>query len=324
MVGLFALSIATATVSAQTPSAEYAPADPKATPEVRALLNRFKALQGQVFVSGQTDYPDALWVEQHTGKLPVILALDFMHVPSRMGARKTTTAEAIEWAKERAGVVTYRWHWVSPSGTDNPGKGFYTDSTSFDLAKTLAEPDSADYKGLIQDIDEVAAEIAVLGRQGIPIIFRPLHEAQGKWFWWGAKGAEPCVELYHLIFERLTGHHDLHNIAWAWTAYPASHDKGDPAAWYPGDDKVDFVVSDYCESPSDYAQLVALTAGRKMVALSETMNAPHPDAALAQTPWAYWVTWARRDWNDRSEGDMKRAMAHPKTLTLGRFWPQAE
>jgi hypothetical protein len=60
---------------------------------------------------------------------------------------------------------------------------------------------------------------------------------------------------------------------------------------------------------------LTLTGGKKMVALAETMNAPDPDKVLTETPWAYWVTWARRDWNDRSNDDMKRAMSHPKTIT---------
>jgi len=82
---------------------------------------------------------------------------------------------------------------------------------------------------------------------------------------------------------------------------------------------VDIVVSDYCEKKSEYDELVALTNGKKMVALAETMNAPDPDKVLTETPWAYWVTWARRDWNSRSPDDMKRAIAHPKTITLDQL-----
>jgi hypothetical protein len=62
---------------------------------------------------------------------------------------------------------------------------------------------------------------------------------------------------------------------------------------------------------------VPITPIANLVALAETMNAPDPDKVLTETPWAYWVTWARRDWNDRSNDDMKRAMSHPKTITRG-------
>lgn len=298
--------------------AAYPPADPKATPEVRQLLRRLKALQGKALVSGQTDLPDAQWIERETGKLPVILALDFMHAPKRMGGRDEDLARAKDWAKA-GGVVSYQWHWVSPSGAKDMGSGFYAKSTTFDLEKALANPGSDDYRGLIQDIDDVAAQLKVLAKAKVPVLFRPLHEAQGKWFWWGAKGAAPCVALYRLMFRRMTEHHGLHNLAWVWTAYPPSQNKGNPVEWYPGDAMVDIIGSDYCEKPTEYAELVALTGGKKMVALTETMNAPDPEKALKVTPWAYWVTWARRDWNDRSPGDMKKAMAHPKTVTRERF-----
>lgn len=171
---------------------------------------------------------------------------------------------------------------------------------------------------MLRDIDDVAEQVKQMSDAGVPIIFRPLHEAQGGWFWWGSKGAENCVALYNLVHERLTKKHNLHNLIWAWTAYPASQKKGDPKAWYPGDDKVDIVVSDYCEKKQEYDDLVALTSGKKMVALAETMNAPDPDKILSDIPWAYWVTWARRDWHKNSNDDMKRAMANPKTITLDK------
>lgn len=306
-------------LSAYAADGSYKPADPRASKQVRVLLNYLKDTQGKGMVSGQTDYPDAKWILENTGKLPAILGLDFMRYPKRMGAKVGDTDLAIDWVKNKGGIVTYQWHWTSPTGAADLGSGFYANKSTFDLSKALSDPKSADYLGLITDVDDVAAEIKKLDRAGVPIIFRPLHEAQGAWFWWGSKGAESCVKLYNIIFDRMTKHHRLHNIAWAWTAYPASQKKGDPLAWYPGDNKVDLVVSDYCEKKSEYDELVQLTSGRKMVALAETMNAPDPEKVLTEIPWAYWVTWARRDWNKRSPDDMKLAMAHPKTITLDKL-----
>jgi mannan endo-1,4-beta-mannosidase len=297
----------------------YAPADPKATRPVRALLNYLNDQRGKGLISGQTDLPDAEWVKANTGKYPAILNLDFMHAPKRMGGQTKDTEAAIEWFRKRGGLVSYQWHWSSPSGASDPGSGFYTKSTKFDLATALANPDSHDYQALLEDIDDVAGELAKMQAAGVPVLFRPLHEAQGTWFWWGAKGAENCKALYHLIFERMTKKHQLHNIAWVWTAYPESNQKGDPAAWYPGDHCVDVVVSDYCEKKQDFDDLTNLTNGKKMVALAETMNAPAPDRILPDLPWAYWTTWARRDWSKNSNDDMKRAMASPTTITLDKL-----
>lgn len=267
-------------------------------------------------ISGQTDFPDAQWVEKTTGRAPVILALDFMRAPARMGGEKDNLDKAVLWAK-RGGIVAFQWHWVSPTGTDDKGQGFYTKSTKFDLAHTLDHPDSADYKEMLKDIDDVASQLATLQKAGVPVLFRPLHEAQGTWFWWGAKGAEPCKRLYKLIFDRMTKKHGVHNLLWVWNVYPASEKKGDPATWYPGNSLVDVLATDYLDRPADYKALSDLCGGTKLLAVAETMNPPKPRASIdAGATWAYWVTWARRDWNAKSEADVAAAMRDPLTLTL--------
>ena len=315
LLGLAISSLACSAVAEDS----YRPADRRATKEVRELLNTLKRFQGKGLISGQTDVSSVNWIVENTGKTPAILGLDFMHCPTRMGHEVKDTDVAIDWYKNKHGYVTSQWHWSSPSGAKDAGSGFYSGKTTFDISAVLRDPKSADYQGLIQDIDDVAGEMKKIQKAGVPIIFRPLHEAQGGWFWWGSKGAESCVALYRLMFERLTKHHGLHNLVWAWTAYPESQKKGDPAAWYPGDNMVDIVVSDYCEKKQEYDELVNLTKGKKMVGLAETMNAPDPDKVLGTTPWVYWVTWARRDWNSRSNDDMKRAMANPKTISIDKL-----
>lgn len=307
-----ALLVTTVAYSAEI---HYRSADRRASRQVHAMLDYLEHQRGKGLISGQVDLADAQWVQATTGRTPAILGLDFMHTPKRMGGETGDTLIAIDWFRKKHGLITYQWHWSSPSGAKDPGSGFYANKTDFNLAKALSEPDSPDYKGLIQDIDDVAHEFKKLADASVPVLFRPLHEAQGAWFWWGASGAESCKKLYRLMVDRITNFHRIHNIAWVWTAYPASTGKGDPADWYPGDDCVDIVVSDYNEKKQHFDELTQLTGGRKMVALAETMNAPDPARVMEQTPWAYWVTWARRDWNKNSVEDMKRAMSSPLTIT---------
>ena len=132
---MFALLLALTTLAATAPARDgYRPSDRRATREVREVLNYLKAQQGKGLVSGQTDFGDVKWIEANTGKRPVILGLDFMHVPTRMGRQTGDTDLAIDWVKNQKGIVTYQWHWSSPSGAQDPGSGFYTGKTSFDLA----------------------------------------------------------------------------------------------------------------------------------------------------------------------------------------------
>ncbi|MDR3688321.1 MAG: glycosyl hydrolase [Fimbriimonas sp.] len=294
----------------------WLPADRHADRCVRELLVRLRNESGHHMFSGQTDLGDAEWVERQTGKAPVILALDFMSTPKSMGGDTSNTSVAIDWSRKRNGIVAYQWHWSSPTGAKDRNKGFYTNSTTFDLASVLANRKSSDYAAMLADIDDIAAQIQKLRDANVPVLFRPLHEAQGGWFWWGSKGPKACVELYKLIFHRMTGVHRLHNIAWVWNVYPASQNKGNPDDWYPGNDLVDVVATDYLQGKRDYDDLVRLTGGKKLVAIAETMNPPSAQQCFADgAPWAYWVTWARRDWNKNSVTDVVAAMKDPLTLT---------
>ena len=71
----------------------------------------------------------------------------------------------------------------------------------------------------------------------IPIIWRPFHEADGTWFWWGAKGCKVAKELYLYMFHRYTEVHNLNNLIWVWN----SSDKEN----YVGDDYCDVISVDY-------------------------------------------------------------------------------
>src|SRR5690606_25911046 len=110
---------------------------------------------------------------------------------------------------------------------------------------------------------------------GVPVIWRPLHEAQGNepdgdaWFWWGAHGPENFKTLWRVMHERLTEHHGLHNLIWEFTSSAA---KSEHLDWYPGDDVVDIVGLDVYTEPSstmngEWYDVLEFYNGRKMLAL---------------------------------------------------------
>jgi mannan endo-1,4-beta-mannosidase len=71
--------------------------------------------------------------------------------------------------------------------------GFYTDATDFDIEAALVGGEAnANFTLLMEDVDVIAVELKRLQSAGVPVLWRPLHEAEGKWFWWGAKGPEAC------------------------------------------------------------------------------------------------------------------------------------
>lgn len=126
----------------------------------------------------------------NVGKTPAVLGLDFMdYTESRMslGAQSTDVEKAIEFSQQ-GGIVTFVWHWGAPAGLYNTAEqpwwsGFYTAATDFDITAALADTVNANYTLLMKDIDTIAVQLRKLQDAGVPVLFRPLHEAEGGWFW---------------------------------------------------------------------------------------------------------------------------------------------
>jgi hypothetical protein len=148
----------------------------------------------------------------------------------------------------------------------------------------------------VADIDIVAGYLKQLDNEKIPVLFRPLHEASGGWFWWGAKGPGPCKTLWRLMYDRLVNYHKLKNLIWVWTTDAAA----DNLDWYPGDEYVDILGADIYASNGDFSsQILTYNAikdkfqGKKLITLSE--NGPVPDPDLLVADRAFW-SWFMPGW----------------------------
>ena len=93
----------------------------------------------------------------------------------------------------------------------------------------------------MRDIRAIATQLKRLKDAGVPVLWRPLHEAPGKWFWWGAHGSEVAKQLWYLIRWVCINEYNLDNLIWVWAADNGSTDFPN---WYPGNDFVDIVGFD--------------------------------------------------------------------------------
>ncbi len=275
-------------------------ADPDADASALGLYAYLRGLYGRKVLAGQYDFRHIDWVREQTGKEPAVWGFDLMdYSPSRIehGADpRGLTERVIEAVHSGGGIVTLSWHWNAPTDLPNEEgrewwRGFYAHSTTFDLAAALADLSSEEYALLLRDIDAAAVELRKFADAGIPILWRPLHEAGGAWFWWGTSGPGPFVELWRLVFRRLVEHHGLHNLLWVYT--PSGADG--LGAWYPGDDWVDVVAPDVYTGPGDpmsgaWDSTQALFDGRKMLALGECGGPPAPDAPVTYGVWWSWFS----------------------------------
>lgn len=210
---------------------------------------------------------EAEWVNKHTGKYPALNCFDYIHLyasPANwINYEDTKVVE--EWWNAN-GLVAAMWHWNVPSFEGSTDYHFYTNKTNFDVSRAVQE---GTYENSVvkSDLDKMADQLLLLKEKNIPVIWRPLHEAAGKWFWWGAKGAAAYRKLWILMFETFETK-GLNNLIWVWTS------ETNDSEWYPGDRYVDILSRDsynnqkISDIKNEYQWMSKEYPGR-LVALSE-------------------------------------------------------
>ncbi len=174
--------------------------------------------------------------------------------------------------------------------------GFYVEgevsSTTFDPSKVLEE-NSWQQKFFYGDLKKLADYMKPISDAGIPVIWRPFHEASGRWFWWGSKGPEVYKLLWQMMYEYLVNTRGLNNLIWVWT----SDSKGNDEEWFPGNEYVDIIgrdlyeVSDVDEFVNEFYNL-AEKYPNMMIALTECGSVSNiSDMWEAGAKWAWFMPW---------------------------------
>lgn len=192
------------------------------------------------------------------------------------------------------------------------------------------------------DIAIIAQYLGLLQDAGIPVLWRPFHEAAGDyswgaWFWWGKHGDETTKTLWNYLYDQLTNKYKLNNLIWVWTMQTSA--AGQLANInllrnaYPGDETVDIVGTDIYkdktgEDVSAEYNLVANAIGqRKIVALSEVGNLPDFEAGLNnEACWSFFMNWYHsNEWEEWDFSDnntrkgWRQAVNLPFMLNRGDF-----
>lgn len=287
--------------------------------EARRLLTYLQEGVGQKMLSGvhaSVNYNsyEAEWVYRHTGKYPAVNCIDFIHdIYSGSWINYSDPSVWKDWTNKR-GIMAAMWHWGMPtndgtSHTCSPGDD--PDRTSFHPS-AIFDPTSEDYKTMIARIDQVAEWLKPMAAARVPILWRPLHEAQGNWteanpgtswhhawFWWGIDGPEAFVELWRVMYDRMVGYHGLTNLIWVYTA-------GDSMRWYPGDEYVDVISFDFYNK--DVAQMrkwydfARSHFPSKLCAISEFGSiADIADVWADGQYWSFMISW----WDNARTKDPK-------------------
>ena len=294
------------------------------SPEAENLLQYLKEIEGEKTLSGTTanvnwNINEAKWVNKHTGKWPALNFFDFIHLPFSPSnwIDYSNITEVYNWHKN-GGIVGCMWHWNMPTNdgqdwTCTPGTG--NKETGFDVRK-IFEPESAEYKQMMNDIDKVASTLKKLKQRKIPVLWRPLHEAGGQWFWWGLD-AEACNELWRVMYKRF---HEagLNNLIWVWTSAAAwNRPYSEGYKWYPGDEYVDIVGIDIYNNSSAsniYStcyKMLRKKSPDKLIALTECGSlAPISQQWKAGARWLYFAPWYDYERTNNTSSEAFKSTEH--------------
>ena len=229
--------------------------DSQATPETKALYQNLAVIAPQATLFGHqsTLAYGYNWkleagrsdVKEVTGSYPAVYGWDVGGfetgelLEAHVGYGKKELAAWSREAFERGGVVTYAWHMSNPVSNES----FY-DKTPAVHAIIPGGEKHAEYVATLDKLAEFFEALAPM-----PIIFRPFHEHNGDWFWWG-KGfctEEDYITLWRFTIDYLKDEKGIRNLIYAFSPDRSRMDLGSDNAYfyaYPGDDYVDIIGLD--------------------------------------------------------------------------------
>lgn len=284
-----------------TPAAPIKPVNPSASKEATALLSYLADLSGKGMISGQHDYlesPDEFnnKLKNASGQYAVLHGYELGAINNQSeetiaGQRQAVVDSAIKWYKG-GGIVAMTFHQNLPGTSPEwANVKMNLSQAKFDAYVT---PGTPQYKALIAELDEVAGYLGELRDAGVPVLWRPYHEMNGNWFWWGQK--DNFAKLWDIVYDRMVNTHKLNNLLWVWNPN-APNEWAEPYSnYYPGASKVDVLAADIYNNDfkqSYYENLLKLADG-KPIGIGESGELPDP-VILSQTQskWVYTMTWGK-------------------------------
>jgi mannan endo-1,4-beta-mannosidase len=307
------------------------PVTPNASPEAVALLQFLYSISGKAILAGQHCVPlggstRLAGVYKVTGRYPAVFGQDFgFSEPGTwdgINFRQQIVDDAIR-RHDEGFVIVLMWHAVRPI-EDEPVtfeasvQGKLTDREWRDLLT----PGTDIHERWESQVDVIAWHLAQLKNAGVPVIWRPYHEMNGGWFWWGKKsGDSGYKQLYRMLFDRLVRFHGLDNLLWVYGANELGPTVDPYDAEYPGSDVVDILATDVYHggfARTDYEALSAL-AGAKPIALAEVGAAPPVGVLEEQPRWAWFMTWHDPSVSGDAKDALRAAYDDKRTWTLDRL-----
>lgn len=350
----------------QALDASAQPTDRMATPNARAVQAYLAALtnnQTEGVIAGQnTGHSDdinnssglsgfaplVVELEKQTGEAPGIIGVDYEH-------NKIATPEQLSLVNKRliawwqsGGLVAINWSPQNPWWNDEsdiankPGFWTFTRTSGGDMSKVnlslLTNPQSPIYPIWRHKLERVANALQELQDAGVVVLWRPMQEMNGNWFWWGnsaePKNAESYIILWQDMYKYFTQTKGLHNLLWVYSPNQGpsllEHFAIKPVEWrYPGNEFVDVVAGTSYNNDLNIKDYETYKRFGKPIAMAEfgpLAGSPVSRAGKLDTQlyakrfqqdypaMAYWMSWS--SWSNGDGTQENQALIHNQNAKL--------
>ena len=275
--------------------------DKNASTETAALFYNLRNLGKSKTLIGQQDAFNSFYqnsgssdIKKTTGNDPSILGSDFMFITDKDNPnnnwyvqQENKIIQDTKDAYAKGMINTFCWHLREPYNE----KSFYSaDMTSeqrTDAFKSLLPGGKFNdwYKKKLDKVASVVSNLKDTNGKQIPIIFRPFHEFDGNWFWWGANycTAEEYISVYRFTVNYLRDTKNVHNILFAFSPDNSYTTSSSYLSRYPGDDYVDVLGMDNYGDFDNKGTSGASLANSKLKLISDLAISKNKIAALTET-----------------------------------------
>jgi len=291
------------------PHLERKLSSPSPSKEAQALYKYLLDIRGKRILSGQMwvpwSYNELKYIQEKTGKQPAIAGVDFIHQRSNEGE----VDRAIDWWKS-GGIPTIMWHWGGPG----IGEGYENSKGNVDIDKCFVKG-TEEYTAFWSELKTKADLLEKIRDAHVPILWRPYHELNGHWFWYGKQGPERFKKLWITMYNYFVHERGLNNLIWV-LCYTGSPD----GSWFPGDEYVDIVGADSYDAGNDphlpmYTKVKEIVQNNPTpIPFHECGIPPDPDACFDKgTMWSWWMEW-HTDFLKKVDVDYLNKVYHHKLV----------
>jgi len=314
-LALFALCCSAAVQAAE-------PVNPNLSRAGREVLGYLESVYQKKVLAGYNVYVHTPDDYEQTGKQAAIWGRDIRWLGD--------VEEVAEHAGRLRYILTLHWHWHFGEDSAWTGKR----KTPVDVGSVVT-PGTPEHKRAMAEMDAAADKLQVLEDAGVPVLWRPLHEIDGGWFWWtDKKDPENTAALWRMMFDHFTHGRKLDNLIWVYSAGVGKKDAEERKGFYPGPEYVDisgidvYGVDFKTADPKywDYYKTMALVSPGKMLACGECDAIPDSDLTeKGELPkWLYALPWWGAPSHRRPADWALMTMRHDFIVTLDELPPFGE